>query len=128
MPKPDDLRALTGNVDRLSASRDWDVLRAILREMELRLRRAEQQVEALLGSSDWITRWGKLDEDLTAGGTATVSLWQATDGGWDGWDEDSGDNIEAYAPPLLSSGQIDEGKWVLVAYVNGRWVVVLAEC
>lgn len=80
-------------------------------------------------SGPFVLRWGKLDGALAAGGTQTVSLWQKTDGGWDGWDEDSTENWETcYAPPVLASGTIDSGSWVLVGVVNGRRVVLLAEC
>jgi hypothetical protein len=77
---------------------------------------------------DTSLRWGKLDSALSSGGTATVSLWQTTGGGWEGWDEDSTENWTCYAPPLLSSGSITSGKWVLVGIVNGRKVVLLPEC
>jgi hypothetical protein len=77
---------------------------------------------------DTSLRWGKLDSALSSGGTATVSLWQTTGGGWEGWDEDSTENWTCYAPPLLSSGSIASGKWVLVGIVNGRKVVLLPEC
>lgn len=73
-------------------------------------------------------RWGKLDGALASGGTQTVSLWQTTGGGWEGWDEDSTEDWTCYAPPLLSSGSIASGKWVLVGIVNGRKVVLLPEC
>ncbi|MHC4181562.1 MAG: hypothetical protein ACYSWU_29055, partial [Planctomycetota bacterium] len=59
---------------------------------------------------------------------ATVSLWQTTGGGWEGWDEDSGTDWTCYAPPVLSSGSIAIGKWVMVGIVNGRKVVLLHEC
>jgi len=72
-------------------------------------------------------RWGKLDGNLKVGGTATVSLWQATGGGWHGWDEDSGENIEAYAPPVQSS-TIASGAWVRVFRAGSVWVVDMAAC
>jgi len=72
-------------------------------------------------------RWGKLDGALAAGGTATVSLWQGSDGSWGGWAQDSGQNWEeVYAPPMLTSDSIASGSWVLVAKVNGRKVVLEA--
>jgi hypothetical protein len=73
-------------------------------------------------------RWGKLDAQLNSGSTTAVSLWQTTGGGWEGWDEDSTENWTCYAPPLLSSGNVASGKWVLVGIVNGRKVVLLHEC
>ena len=74
-------------------------------------------------------RWGKLDGTLSAGSYATVSLWQGTDGSWGGWDQDSGENWEeCYAPPILTSGSLDSGNWVLVGQINGRKVVLLTEC
>lgn len=70
-------------------------------------------------------RWGKLDGALAAGATATVSLWQTTGGGWEGWDEPSTVNQEdVYAPPTLSAGTIASDQWVLIAKVNGRWIVL----
>ena len=77
---------------------------------------------------DTAYRWGKLDGALNSGSTAVVSLWQTTGGGWGGWDEDSTENWTSYAPPLLTSGSIASGKWVLVGIVNGRKVVLLHEC
>jgi hypothetical protein len=82
----------------------------------------------LLDASGMPMRWGKLDGTLSVGGTQDVSLWQTTGGGWGGWDEDSGEDWTCYAPPLLSSGSIGSGKWVLVGIVNGRKVVLLPEC
>lgn len=74
-------------------------------------------------------RWGKLDGALSAGGTQDVSLWQTTGGGWEGWDEDSTQNEEdVYAPPLLTSGSLSSGDWVLIGKINGRWCVILGEC
>jgi hypothetical protein len=74
-------------------------------------------------------RWGKLSTTLDAGSTADVDLWQETGGGWGGWDEDSGQSwADVYAPPLMASGSIANGKWVLVGMVNGRKVVLLHQC
>ena len=72
-------------------------------------------------------RWGKLDGNLAAGGTATVSLWQTTGGGWEGWDEDSTDDETAYAWPGQSS-TIASGTWVRIVDQHGRWVVDMAAC
>jgi hypothetical protein len=82
----------------------------------------------LLDASGMTLRWGKLDAQLNSGSSASVSLWQTTGGGWEGWDEDSTENWACYAPPLLSSGNVASGKWVLVGIVNGRKVVLLHEC
>jgi hypothetical protein len=72
-------------------------------------------------------RWGKLDGTLSAGGSATVSLWEGTGGSWGEWDQDSGENWEdVYAPPAMASGTIASGTWVLVRVVNGRRVVMNA--
>lgn len=74
-------------------------------------------------------RWGKLDGSLVPGGTQTVSLWEATGGGWHGWDEDSGlDEEDVYASPLFTSGTIAGGSMVLIADINGRWVVLQPWC
>lgn len=75
-----------------------------------------------------VLRWGKLSGTLSAGSTAPVALWQASNGSWGGWDQDSGQSWTVYAPPILSSGSINSGKWVLVGIINGRKVVLLAEC
>ena len=72
-------------------------------------------------------RWGKLDGDLAAGGTATVSLWQTTGGGWEGWDEDSTEDETAYAWPGQSS-TIASGAWVRIVKRDDRWVVDMAAC
>lgn len=92
-------------------------------------RTAFGQWVALL-SDPMVLRWGKLDAEMAAGATnGTVSLWQKTDGGWDGWDEDSTENwTGVHAPPILPSGTLDSGNWVLVGEVNGRRVVLLTEC
>ncbi len=73
-------------------------------------------------------RWGTLDGSLDAGGTATASLWCSTNGGWEGWDVDSGEDETVYAPPLMASGSLDAGIWVLIGRINGRWVVIGREC
>ncbi len=70
-------------------------------------------------------RWGKLDGALRNGASdGSVDLWQATGGGWEGWDEPSGQNQgDVYAPPWLTDGEFPTGAWVLIAKINGRWVV-----
>lgn len=71
--------------------------------------------------------YGKLDEQLNSGTTAaTMSIWTWSGSAW----ADSGDNIEVYAPPLLSSGNIASGKWVRAELhaQSGQWHVVSAEC
>lgn len=70
-------------------------------------------------------RWGKLDGTLNAGSSATVSLWKGTGNEWYKWDQDSGDNVTAYAPPYLPSGRsVASGKWVLVRLMTARWTVI----
>ncbi len=54
--------------------------------------------------------WGKLDGSLSANGSATVSIY------WHDPLVDSGNNVTAYAPPLMTSGTINSGKWVEVTY------------
>ena len=75
-------------------------------------------------------RWGKLDEELVAGGTATVSLWWGSEThSWGEWDEDSDENWEVYAPPVMTAeSTIVAGKWVQVGIVDGRKVALLHEC
>ena len=99
-----------------------------VREVERRMRNVRGHRARWTGrpaGQKW--RWGKLDAELAVSGTATVSCWQTTGGGWKGWDEDSGTNVTAYAPPVQASA-IASGTWVLIALINGRWVVVLAAC
>ena len=68
-------------------------------------------------------RWGKLDGDIDEGGTQTVSLWKASDGGVDGWEEDSGDDWEGvYLPPGMAG--LPEGTFVLVGIVHGRRIIL----
>jgi hypothetical protein len=110
------------------------------RTSEERISEAVQNVEAMVGNAPsrrgrWHRhpnagipmRWGKLDNNLNAGSTETVSLWQKTGGGWDGWDEDSTENENGvYAPPTWTSGtSLASGQFVLIAKINGRWVVIL---
>lgn len=69
-------------------------------------------------------RWGKLDAELAAGESGTVSLWQTTDGGWEGWDEDSGANWDdCYLPPTPIA-TLPTDTLVLVCVVNGRRVIL----
>jgi hypothetical protein len=79
------------------------------------------------GASGDAHRWGKLDEDLEAGSSATVSLWQTTGGGWGGWDEDSTENETATAPlswPAGSSLLSEDGIMVRIQRINGVWILV----
>ena len=68
--------------------------------------------------------WGKLDGSLSANGSATVSIY------WKYPLVDSGNNVTAYAPPLLTSGTISSGKWVEVTYRPDaqKWYVTGAQC
>jgi hypothetical protein len=65
---------------------------------------------------------GVLDEELESGSSATVSIWA---GG-----EDTTENLTAYAPARLSSGSIDSGKEVRLAWdrLESHWEVDSAEC
>ena len=68
--------------------------------------------------------WGKLDEPLVSSDSAVVSIY---------WKEDlidSDNNVTAYAPPLMTSGTIEAGKWVEVTFRPDarRWYVTGAEC
>jgi hypothetical protein len=76
-------------------------------------------------------RYGILDEVMNAGSSATMSVWRnaATGSYWDGtWDEDSGENLEIYSPPMLSAGSIDAGKWVKAIKPGTAWIMDGAEC
>lgn len=70
-----------------------------------------------------VLRWGKIDaQNVKAGETCTVSLWQKEDGGWQGWDEDSGQNIEdVYCPP--TNPGLPRDCLVLIGQINGRWII-----
>jgi hypothetical protein len=67
---------------------------------------------------------GKLDAELTAGGSATMSIWTGAGGS----ESDSTENVTVY-DWLLGSGQtVASGKKVVVAYINGVPYVIAAEC
>jgi len=68
-------------------------------------------------------RWGKLDDDVAAGETVTVSLWQKTGGGWDGWEEDSEENQTGVSCPPTHAG-LPSGCFVQIGKVNGVWVIL----
>jgi len=68
--------------------------------------------------------WGKLDGDLVAAGSATVSVYT-------GWAiADSGIDVTAYAPPVMLAGTLPSGEWVGIKWYPdyGHWYVVHAEC
>lgn len=71
--------------------------------------------------------YGKTDAQIAAGGSGVVSIWRDGSGGWS---SDSGYNLTAYAPPLLTEGHIDAGAWVRVTWhpPYRRWVITGAEC
>lgn len=66
-------------------------------------------------------RWGKLDEGIQpgAGNHATVSIWSAGASPYD-----TGIDIEAYAPPILSN-ELATGHWVRVDFsvYDGLWFI-----
>jgi hypothetical protein len=66
-------------------------------------------------------RWGILDAALPSGSAATVSIWKGHPLA------DSGTDVTAYAPPLLS-GTIALGASVLIARIYGKWYVIATEC
>ena len=68
---------------------------------------------------------GKLDGALSAGGSATMSIWEYTSS----W-QDSTKNETVYAPPILSSGSIASGKWVSAVWKRQpmRLEIVGREC
>jgi len=78
-------------------------------------------------------RWGKLDGDLAAGGSATVSLWQGSDGEWWLHDEDSTEDVTAYAWPgqngtIESPDEDEDDVWVRVTKMGELWYVDMAPC
>ena len=68
--------------------------------------------------------WGKLDGSLSSSGSATVSIY------WKYPLVDSGNNVTAFAPPLLTSGTVSSGNWVEVTYRPDaqKWYVTGAQC
>jgi len=68
--------------------------------------------------------WGTLDGALAAAGSAAVSVYTAIPLA------DSGINVTAYAPPVLTVGSLDADGWVRITWFPdlGRWYVVSAEC
>ena len=123
-----DLQAL--EIGKPFPASQWDVARAILSQRSTGPYEAGSPIGSSVREHDVDTdiRWGILDETLAAGGTADVSLWRKENGDWGGWDEDSEIDWECYAPPVMTSGTIAAGKWVGVGIVNGRKVVLWAEC
>lgn len=78
------------------------------------------------GSAGGGISWGKLDGDLTVGGTQIVSLYSG--GPAVANILDTGKNVTAGAPPFLTSGQLDSGDWVLIENIGGFWWVTGAPC
>jgi hypothetical protein len=72
------------------------------------------------------TTLGILDEDLTYGGTATVSVWE----GEPNAEADSGDNVECYTWLLESGYQLSTGFHVeMVKGAGGKYrVIACREC
>ena len=67
-------------------------------------------------------KFGKLDGDLAAGGTATMSVWSGSPLA------DTGDNLTVETP-LLTSGTIPATTWVWAQqHSNGGWYVLGAAC
>ncbi len=71
---------------------------------------------------------GKLDELLSQGQAATVSIWQRTDGY--GSDADSGENVEVTDWFLSSGEELATGTKVKITWFanDNRWYVTGAEC
>lgn len=76
------------------------------------------------GFAPW--HFGKLSAALGVGSSATVRIYRWNGSAW----TDSGRDITAYAPPLLTTGTIAQGKWVRIEWHHQarRWYVVSAEC
>lgn len=74
---------------------------------------------------------GVLDGALSAGGSATMSIWEL-DAGQTDWVNHSSDttrNETVYAPAVMRSGSIAVGKWVeCLKDDDGRWRVRWSEC
>ncbi len=93
----------------------------------------DEEVEILYDENDKVINWmlvgagerklfGKLDDELTKGGTATMSIWTESPLA------DSGDNEEV-TDWLLGTGEtIAVGKKVVATRYYGVWYVTSAEC
>ena len=74
-----------------------------------------------LTAAPW--HWAKLDGALASGGSATASIWD------DVPLADTTDNLTVYAPPVLASGSLASGSWVMIQlHHNGRWYVIIVTC
>ncbi len=69
-------------------------------------------------------RRGTLDADLTATGTATVSLSKWSGSAW----SDSGDNQTSVRSGIPNIDTITSGKVVWITFLGGDWFVISAEC
>lgn len=78
----------------------------------------------VIPAADWVVR-GKLDGSLSAGGSATMSIWYYNGSA----QADTGANVTVY-DWLLASGSIASGKKVMAFYDarDGRYYVGAAEC
>ena len=72
----------------------------------------------------WI--YGKLKADLLPDDDADIDVYAWSGSAW----ADAGWDLTVFAPPLLTAGQIDSGKWVRVEWCewSRRMEVVSAEC
>lgn len=74
---------------------------------------------------------GVLDGGLSAGGSATMSIWELAAGttDWVNDSADTGDNVTVYAPAVMRSGTIAAGTWVECMLDDyGCWRVRWSEC
>jgi len=66
--------------------------------------------------------WGTLNENMSAGGTASVSIWDSDP---PNALADTGDDVDADDMILPAGATAASGMWVLIQRISGRWWVTL---
>ena len=73
------------------------------------------------GAAQW--QYAVLDADLPAGGSCSATIY------YDYPDATNNQTDTVYAPPLLTSGSLTSGSWVLIdKHANGNWYANGAPC
>ena len=70
------------------------------------------------------TKEGILDGTLSAGGSATMSIYTKPNGTW----TDTTDNLTVTHADATIGPEIAAGTWVLVLWINGEWRPIAADC
>lgn len=69
---------------------------------------------------DYAIRLGKVDSDVTAPASATVSIYRGTT---KGSETDTTENVTAY----LRYSELAAGSWCHVAYIDGGWEIIVGD-